>query len=219
MASITSVELNYILFRYLQESGFTHTAFVFGYEAGINKSPIDGNLVPPGTLIRFVQKGFQYLEMEANLSNVETDVDEDFSFLQPLDVITKDVNELQKIIKDKKKNQQEARGKELDRELEGASGCIKANEDKGRDKKDKELDKEHEGASGHVKDKEEKVKGKKDKEKRDGRERDYENGKDRVEKDNKRFKRQHEELEQQRNDYLSRKQGRHQTRRKCNFWG
>lgn len=50
--------------------GFTHTAFVFGYEAGINKSPIDGNLVPPGALIRFVQKGFQYLEMEANLSNV-----------------------------------------------------------------------------------------------------------------------------------------------------
>ncbi|CAA2986253.1 WD40 repeat-containing HOS15-like [Olea europaea subsp. europaea] len=193
MASITSVELNYILFRYLQESGFTHTAFVFGYEAGINKSPIDGNLVPPGALIRFVQKGFQYLEMEANLSNAETDVDEDFSFLQPLDLITKDVNELQKIIKEKKKNREEARGKELDREAEGASGRIKVNEEKERDKKDKELDKEHEGTSRHLKDKEEKVKGKKDKEKRDSRERDHEMGKDRVEKDNKRIKRRQED--------------------------
>uniref|UniRef100_A0A803RCE5 LisH domain-containing protein n=1 Tax=Cannabis sativa TaxID=3483 RepID=A0A803RCE5_CANSA len=65
--SITSVELNYLVFRYLQESGFTHSAFALGYEAGINKSPIDGNLVPPGALITFVQKGLQFLEMEANL--------------------------------------------------------------------------------------------------------------------------------------------------------
>lgn len=50
--------------------GFTHSAFALGYEAGINKSPIDGNLVPPGALITFVQKGLQFLEMEANLSNV-----------------------------------------------------------------------------------------------------------------------------------------------------
>ncbi|KAJ6907600.1 hypothetical protein NC651_018123 [Populus alba x Populus x berolinensis] len=90
MTSITSVELNYLVFRYLQESGFTHSAFVLGYEAGINKCTIDGNMVPPGALITFVQKGLQYLEMEANLSNSDADVDEDFSFLQPLDLITKD---------------------------------------------------------------------------------------------------------------------------------
>lgn len=120
-------------------------------------------------------------------------MDEDFSFLQPLDLITKDVNELQKIIKEKKKNREEARGKELDREAEGASGRMKVNEEKRKDKKDKELDKEHEGTSRHLKDKEEKVKGKKDKEKRDSRERDHENGKDKVEKDNKRIKRQQED--------------------------
>lgn len=51
-------------------SGFTHSAFALGYEAGINKCTIDGNMVPPGALITFVQKGIQYLEMEANLSNV-----------------------------------------------------------------------------------------------------------------------------------------------------
>lgn len=113
MASMSSVELNYLVFRYLQESGFSHTAFAFGYEAGISKSPIDGNLVPPEALVKFVQKGVQYMEMEANLTNADVDEDEDFSLLQPLDLIRKDVNELHKIIKDRKKNQQEAdRGRE-----------------------------------------------------------------------------------------------------------
>lgn len=51
-------------------AGFTHSAFTLGYEAGINKCTIDGNLIPPGALITFVQKRLQYLEMEANLSNV-----------------------------------------------------------------------------------------------------------------------------------------------------
>lgn len=50
--------------------GFTHSAFALGYEASINKTPIDGNVVPPSALITLVQKGLQYLEMEANLSNV-----------------------------------------------------------------------------------------------------------------------------------------------------
>lgn len=52
------------------DAGFTHSAFALGYEAAINKCPIDGNLVPPGALITFIQKGLQYLEMEANLNNV-----------------------------------------------------------------------------------------------------------------------------------------------------
>ncbi|CAH9077892.1 unnamed protein product [Cuscuta epithymum] len=114
MLSITSEDLNYLIFRYLHESGFTHTAFALGYEAGIHKSTIDGNLVPPGALVKFVQKGIQYLELEANLSNDDADMDEDFQLLQPLDLITKDVNELQKIIKEKKENlyKGKSRGKE-----------------------------------------------------------------------------------------------------------
>ncbi|KAA8522626.1 hypothetical protein F0562_013013 [Nyssa sinensis] len=154
MTSITSVELNYLVFRYLQESGFTHSAFALGYEASINKCPVDGNLVPPGALITFVQKGLQYLEMEANLSNNDTDVDEDFSFLQPLDLITKDVYELRQMIKEKKKNQQKCREKEVDREREGECGRARERESQDREKerekdrerteKDKEREKQHE---------------------------------------------------------------------------
>ncbi|KAK3007749.1 hypothetical protein RJ639_013485, partial [Escallonia herrerae] len=119
MSSITSVELNYLIFRYLQESGFTHSAFALGYEAGINKCPVDGNLVPAGALVTFVQKGLQYLEMEANLSNSDTDLDEDFSILQPLDLITKDVYALRQMIKEKRKNQQRYTDNECGREHEG----------------------------------------------------------------------------------------------------
>ncbi|KAG6729097.1 hypothetical protein I3842_01G009100 [Carya illinoinensis] len=115
-------------------AGFTHSAFALGYEASINKCPIDGNLVPPGALITFVQKGLQYLEMEANLSNNDTDMDEDFSFLQPLDLITKDVYELRQIIKEKRKVLQKEKDKDKD--------------------KDKELGREHEGERGRIRDKE-----------------------------------------------------------------
>ncbi|XP_030486062.1 WD40 repeat-containing protein HOS15 isoform X1 [Cannabis sativa] len=143
--SITSVELNYLVFRYLQESGFTHSAFALGYEAGINKSPIDGNLVPPGALITFVQKGLQFLEMEANLTcQSDQDLDEDFSFLQPLDLITKDVYQLRQIVKEKKRNLHRDRdkNKENGKEREGEHTRIREKEKHDREKereKDREI--------------------------------------------------------------------------------
>jgi hypothetical protein len=53
-------------------AGFSHSAFVFGYESFVHKSNISGNDVPPGALISFLQKGLQYLELEANLNEVWT---------------------------------------------------------------------------------------------------------------------------------------------------
>ncbi|XP_044503972.1 WD40 repeat-containing protein HOS15-like isoform X2 [Mangifera indica] len=143
MSSITSTLLNYLVFRYLQESGFTHAAFTLGYEAGINKCTIDGNLVPPGALVSFVQKGLQYLEMEANLSNSDVDMDEDISFLQPLDLITKNVCELRQMVKEKKKNVPGNKDKEkdVDREHEGERSRAKEKE---KHDKDKEREREKE---------------------------------------------------------------------------
>ncbi|CAL0314387.1 unnamed protein product [Lupinus luteus] len=139
MTSITSVELNFLVFRYMQESGFTHAAFAFGYEAGINKCPIDGNLVPPGALVTFVQKGLQYLEMEANLSNCDADLDEDFSFLQPVDLITKDMHELRKMINERRKKAQKDRDKESGKEHGGERVRVREKE---RHEKDKECEKD-----------------------------------------------------------------------------
>ncbi|XP_068335753.1 WD40 repeat-containing protein HOS15-like isoform X3 [Pyrus communis] len=165
MTSITSVELNFLVFRYLQESGFTHSAFALGYEAGINKCTIDGNLVPPGALITFIQKGLQYLEMEANLSNSDADLDEDFSFLQPLDLITKDVNQLRQMITEKRKNSQMDKDKD------------KKHESYQKKDKDKELEKEHDGERARVREKERKE-----------REKDFEKDRERIEKNKEREK-------------------------------
>eukprot|EP00955_Chlamydomonas_euryale_P083706 363885-Chlamydomonas_euryale.AAC.6 len=64
---LTSDVLNYLVMRYLQENGFSHTAFVFGHESDVTRTAVDPNNVPPGSLITFIQKGLQYLELEANL--------------------------------------------------------------------------------------------------------------------------------------------------------
>lgn len=146
MKPLTSDELNYLVFRYLHESGFTHSAFALGYEAGICKSPIDGNLVPPGALVKFVQKGIQYLELEANLSSDDADMDEDFQLLQPLDLITKDVDELQKIIKEKKENliREQPRGKEKDAVENDREHEREPSKEREKEKQQKEKDRDRE---------------------------------------------------------------------------
>ncbi|KAK4527381.1 hypothetical protein GAYE_SCF39G5303 [Galdieria yellowstonensis] len=65
---LTTEEVNYLIFRYLQESGYIHTAFAFGYESHINKTTIDSSLIPPGALISFLQRGISYVQIESKLN-------------------------------------------------------------------------------------------------------------------------------------------------------
>lgn len=69
--SITSEEINFLVYRYLQESGFTHSAFTFFNESTIPRSNINGANVPPGCLISLIQRGLQYKEMETHLNEVK----------------------------------------------------------------------------------------------------------------------------------------------------
>ncbi|XP_013102393.1 F-box-like/WD repeat-containing protein ebi [Stomoxys calcitrans] len=62
--SFSSDEVNFLVYRYLQESGFTHSAFVFGIESHISQSNINGALVPPAALLTILQKGLLYTEVE-----------------------------------------------------------------------------------------------------------------------------------------------------------
>uniref|UniRef100_H2ZDU2 LisH domain-containing protein n=1 Tax=Ciona savignyi TaxID=51511 RepID=H2ZDU2_CIOSA len=68
--SITSDEVNFLVYRYLQESGFQHSAFMFGLESHISQSNINGALVPPAALISIIQKGLQYVEAEISINPV-----------------------------------------------------------------------------------------------------------------------------------------------------
>jgi transducin (beta)-like 1 len=65
---VTSDEVNYLVFRYLQESGFYHTAFVFAAESAVNKTKIKPTSVPTGSLVSFLQKGLQYTELEVHVN-------------------------------------------------------------------------------------------------------------------------------------------------------
>ncbi len=70
--SLTSDELNVIVYRYLLESGFSHTAFAFASEAHLNKvlNALQTEHVAPGSLIAYVQKGLQFEEIEAHVNEV-----------------------------------------------------------------------------------------------------------------------------------------------------
>ncbi|KAH8361023.1 hypothetical protein KR093_011763 [Drosophila rubida] len=65
--SFSSDEVNFLVFRYLQESGFMHSAYVFGIESHISQSNINGALVPPAALLTVLQKGLLYTEVEWTL--------------------------------------------------------------------------------------------------------------------------------------------------------
>ncbi len=67
--SLTSEELNFIIYRYLQECGYVHSAFSFAHESGVGRvRPRNSASVPPGALVMFLQKGLQYLGMEESLA-------------------------------------------------------------------------------------------------------------------------------------------------------
>ena len=71
--SFSSDEINFLVYRYLQESGFQHSAYTFGIESHISQSNINGALVPPAALISIIQKGLQYTEAEISLSEDGTE--------------------------------------------------------------------------------------------------------------------------------------------------
>ncbi|EYC44891.1 hypothetical protein Y032_0446g1600 [Ancylostoma ceylanicum] len=62
--SFSSNELNYIVWRYLTESGFEHSAYVFSMESNLLDSDIDCTEVASGALVMMVQRGLFYAEAE-----------------------------------------------------------------------------------------------------------------------------------------------------------
>jgi len=61
---LTSDEVNFLVYRYLQEAGFVHTAFTFINESMLSRTNVSKTDVPPGALISFLQKGLQYVGIE-----------------------------------------------------------------------------------------------------------------------------------------------------------
>ncbi len=67
VSALTTEELNYLIFRYLEEAGFKHSSFTFSHEAQLSNTKIDHEDVPIGLLVKLIQKGLQYTEIEEHL--------------------------------------------------------------------------------------------------------------------------------------------------------
>ena len=65
--SISADEVNYLIYRYMQENGFSHSAFSFAHESLVAKSSVAYTDVPPGALITFLQKGLEYVSIEEHI--------------------------------------------------------------------------------------------------------------------------------------------------------
>ncbi|KAJ1398706.1 hypothetical protein B484DRAFT_315389, partial [Ochromonadaceae sp. CCMP2298] len=81
--SISSDEVNFLIYRYLSENGFAHSAFTFAYESLVIKSSTAQTEIPPGALITFLQKGLEYIAIEEHINEDGTieDFDNNFSLL------------------------------------------------------------------------------------------------------------------------------------------
>jgi len=100
LSALSSNEVNFLVYRYLLESGFGHSAFTFGCESDVDRIDIEGKDVPVGALVSFIQKGFQMMEIEANLNASGSDVYGKYVQFSANDILTKDLDELRMIAKD-----------------------------------------------------------------------------------------------------------------------
>lgn len=65
--SITSDEVNYLVYRYLVEAGLAHAQFAFQAETQVHRLGFKG--VRPGALVALLQKGLLFSEVEAHLGD------------------------------------------------------------------------------------------------------------------------------------------------------
>jgi transducin (beta)-like 1 len=66
----SSEDVNILVYRYLLESGFTHTAFMFNTEASLSQTAALAAEVPPGALVAFLAKGLEYVSIEEHVDEV-----------------------------------------------------------------------------------------------------------------------------------------------------
>lgn len=71
--SIAQDELNFLIYRYMQENGFQHSAFLFESEALIDTSNAVQSHIPPNSLITLLQKSLQYMKLEKSIREGQND--------------------------------------------------------------------------------------------------------------------------------------------------
>ncbi|OHT06414.1 WD repeat protein [Tritrichomonas foetus] len=73
--SVSMDEINFLVWRYMQENGFPHAAFVFETESLADTTNITTAQIPPGALISLLQKSIVYLNLEKSIRMAKQDPD------------------------------------------------------------------------------------------------------------------------------------------------
>ncbi|KAM9956367.1 hypothetical protein ACTFIR_003080 [Dictyostelium discoideum] len=115
--NITSDEINFLIYKYLLESGFQHAAFSFYNESLVSKSDINASNVPHGSLVSVLQKGLQYMEVEAHLQEDGTEI----NCTEPFSLVSNHVCQV------KKKNEKNTTIKEKDDSISSSSSSSNKN--------------------------------------------------------------------------------------------
>jgi transducin (beta)-like 1 len=85
--SLAADEIALLVYRYLHESGFDHSAFTFGHESLLaHTDAVDCDL-PYGSLIGLLQKGLQYLEIEKHVQADGSEAPHDASTTMMFDAL------------------------------------------------------------------------------------------------------------------------------------
>ncbi|GMT02796.1 hypothetical protein PENTCL1PPCAC_24970 [Pristionchus entomophagus] len=86
--SFSAAELNYLILRYMEESGLNHTAFLFARETQLDQIDLGNREVPAGALVHVVQKGLAFVEFESKASMDGTAENENMPRIGLLDAVS-----------------------------------------------------------------------------------------------------------------------------------
>ncbi|KAH0788246.1 WD repeat protein [Histomonas meleagridis] len=68
-------EVNFLIWRYMQENEFPHSAYVFETEFLADSTNINGSHIPPNALITLLQKSLIYLKLEKSIKQARSSSD------------------------------------------------------------------------------------------------------------------------------------------------
>jgi transducin (beta)-like 1 len=91
--ALSSQEINLLVFRYLQESGFRHSAFTFGHESLLARTSVVDTDLPYGSLVGLLQKGMQYAEIERQVNEAGVEGEHDHTTSIDKDATASDTGE------------------------------------------------------------------------------------------------------------------------------
>lgn len=62
--SISTDDVNFLVWQYFKDSGFPHSAFVFGNESMVDSTNIQQNQIPPNCLVTLLENAHKYMMLE-----------------------------------------------------------------------------------------------------------------------------------------------------------